>query len=611
MGLENLIVNNISLVIFLPLWIFLIIMAGRFFGILVNKKIIYFLTLGSSALGAVVSLFGLKYLKDTVSVTLPFLNINNFNIDCGIYIDKVSLIFALLLYIISLIVQVFSISYMKNDTKNYRFFAYLNLFNFAMSLMLFSINLFQTYVFWELIGVVSYILIGFDYTNEQKSDASKRVFIMNRFGDTAFVAGILISAGCLFCASDYSLISLSLNKIEAISTTLFTQVPTQIYCIICALFIISACVKSAQFPFYTWLQDAMEAKLPVSALLHSATMVAAGTYLVIRLIPLFEKNTHITSCISIIGISTLIICSILACLETNYKKILAYSTSANFGIIFLALGIQNIPAAVAALSAHAITKSMLFMLLPDENNNISPAGIIVFIIGSLSLSGIILSGIPAKEFLYSSLHENQILALLYSVGAFFAAFYILRMILEIIKKSNIVKKVKYAEIIPASFLLVLNVYLYFYLSKMEYNLGLPFWSALGGLATAYVLFNMNKLKYVNKTPQLLNKFYNNILVVWYSKISQACNFADTKIFSNYQPFIIVSKSSIKFFNAIETNIMNEFVDLTVYTSKAISKQDMMIQNGNVQNYNAYALIIVTTIIALVIIAYLFIIGQMN
>ena len=166
--MTNLILDNTSLILLLPLWIFLIIMCGRFFSVYVHKNITYFLTLLSSFLGAGTCGLALINIKAPVEWVYPFIKINHFSISFGLQIDKLSLIIAFILFVISFAVQLFSISYMKDEDKSYKFFALLNLFNFSMAFMLFSPNLFQFYVFWELVSVVSYLLIGFEYNQKQK-----------------------------------------------------------------------------------------------------------------------------------------------------------------------------------------------------------------------------------------------------------------------------------------------------------------------------------------------------------------------------------------------------------------------------------------------------------
>ena len=360
--MADIILDNIYLILLLPLWIFLIIMSARFFAVYVNNRIIYTLTLLSSFFGVLLCSVSLIKLTSTIEQSFPFIKIGNFVLDFGLHVDKLSLIIALVLFLVSFLVQMFSVSYMKDEPKQYRYYAYLNMFNFSMAGLIFSPNLFQMYFFWELVGVMSYQLIGFDYKNSVKSEASRRVFLTNRIGDTALLGGIIFSSYRMYNYSGkLSFAALSFEDMNAITTLISAYTDTPVFYLLCILFIIGAAVKSAQFPFYTWLQDAMEAKLPVSALLHSATMVAAGAYLLIRMLPLFTLEASVLQIIAWLGILTALICSILASIETHPKKVLAYSTSANFGLMFFSIGMLNVKAALIFFVAHAFIKSMLFL----------------------------------------------------------------------------------------------------------------------------------------------------------------------------------------------------------------------------------------------------------
>ena len=481
--MTDLILDNIYLILLLPLWIFLIIMSARFFAVYVNNKIIYTLTLLSSFLGVLLCSVSLLKLDNIVEQTLPFIKINNFTLECGLHIDKLSLIVALVLFLVSFFVQLFSVSYMKDEPKKYRFFAYLNMFNFSMAVLLFSPNLFQMYFFWELVGLMSYLLIGFDYKNKEKSEASRRVFLMNRVGDTALAGAIIFSSYIMFSyGGNLTFATLSFEDMNAISTILSAYTSTPLYYIICILFITGAAVKSAQFPFYTWLQDAMEAKLPVSALLHSATMVVAGAYLLIRLVPMFTLEEPLMYIISGLGILTALICSILASIETHPKKVLAYSTSANLGLIFLAVGVLNIKAALIFLIAHAFIKSMLFLSLDKCENYVN---YVTFLLGGLSLSGLIFAGVVAKEFLFVSVQNNTLLSVLYCIAAFITAFYIMRISLVMIKDKNLVNRIDTFEYLPIAFLFLLNIIFYFFIrEKVSYTVAEP--CRMGGsLYSAY------------------------------------------------------------------------------------------------------------------------------
>lgn len=604
------ILDNIYLILLLPLWIFLIIMSARFFAVYVNNKIIYTLTLLSSFLGVLLCSVSLLKLDNIVEQTLPFIKINNFTLECGLHIDKLSLIVALVLFLVSFFVQLFSVSYMKDEPKKYRFFAYLNMFNFSMAGLLFSPNLFQMYFFWELVGIMSYLLIGFDYKNKEKSEASRRVFLMNRVGDTALAGAIIFSSYIMFSyGGNLTFATLSFEDMNAISTILSAYTSTPLYYIICILFITGAAVKSAQFPFYTWLQDAMEAKLPVSALLHSATMVAAGAYLLIRLVPMFTLEEPLMYIISGLGILTALICSILASIETHPKKVLAYSTSANLGLIFLAVGVLNIKAALIFLIAHAFIKSMLFLSLDKCENYVN---YVTFLLGGLSLSGLIFAGVVAKEFLFVSVQNNTLLSVLYCIAAFITAFYIMRISLVMIKDKNLVNRIDTFEYLPIAFLFLLNIIFYFFIrEKVSYKVAEPFWAALAGWAAVYILHTKNLLTKFSRTPRLLEKLYNNILTKIYSFIANTANYVDVKILADYRPLIWFARFDVKFVNWIEMNIMNKAVSVTCGSAKKFSEWCEKLQTKNVQSYNAYAFIIVTIVLCLVIIAYKIMINQMS
>ncbi len=607
--MADIILDNIYLILLLPLWIFLIIMSARFFAVYVNNRIIYTLTLLSSFFGVLLCSVSLIKLTSTIEQSFPFIKIGNFVLDFGLHVDKLSLIIALVLFLVSFLVQMFSVSYMKDEPKQYRYYAYLNMFNFSMSGLIFSPNLFQMYFFWELVGVMSYLLIGFDYKNSVKSEASRRVFLTNRIGDTALLGGIIFSSYLMYNYSgNLSFAALSFEDMNAITTLISAYTDTPVFYLLCILFIIGAAVKSAQFPFYTWLQDAMEAKLPVSALLHSATMVAAGAYLLIRMLPLFTLEASVLQIIAWLGILTALICSILASIETHPKKVLAYSTSANFGLMFFAIGILNVKAALIFFVAHAFIKSMLFLSI-DENENF--VNYITFLLGGLSLSGLIFSGVIAKEFLFVSIN-NPVFSVIYCLTAFLTAFYIMRISLIMVQNKKLVNRINLAKYAPVAVLFLLNIVFYFAVrGKVAYKVAEPFWAALAGWAAVYFLYTKNLLTKFDKTPKLLERFYNNVLAKIYEKFAIAMNFIDVKVFGNYKPLLIASKCGVKTAGWIEENIMNKSVTLTADLTKMLSKWGSKLQTKNIQSYNAYAFILVTIVVSLVIIAYKIMLNQIS
>ena len=603
----NLILDNISLIILLPLWIFLIIMCGRFFSVYVHKSIISVLTLLSSFAGAVICFFSLINFDETMIWINPFIKINEFSVPFGLLVDKISLVAALVLFVVSFAVQLFSVSYMKDEKKSYKFFAFLNLFNFSMAGLIFSPNLFQFYVFWELISAVSYLLIAFDYKDETKSLASKRVFIINRIGDTALIAGVILTSYFMFSYADnYTFSSLLFEDLGSISALLLAYVSNPVYCIICGLFILAAAVKSAQFPFYTWLQDAMEAKTPVSALLHSATMVAAGVYLVIKLMPFFVLNEILLNTILYIGLITAVICSVLASIETQSKKVLAYSTSANLGLMFTALGAGNIKIALMLFIVHAFVKSALFILLPKENS-MSKINFILFALFALTLCGVLLSGIGVKELLYKNLVYFKALPIILLAVCFISAFYISRLAILLYKNNELTKEKNLLELMSFLILLFGNVVIYILISG-SYKLAEPYAAAIGGLCLALLLGRKDKLEIINKTPKLMEKFANNFAPFVYSKISEGLNYAEKNVLSEYKPILFVSKACVCTVNWLEENVMNKSVELIRDISKRFSKTDKYLQSGNVQTYNAYAFILLAIVIALVITGYRLIFG---
>lgn len=607
--MADIILDNIYLILLLPLWIFLIIMSARFFAVYVNNRIIYTLTLLSSFFGVLLCSVSLIKLTLTIEQSFPFIKIGNFVLDFGLHVDKLSFIIALVLFLVSFLVQMFSVSYMKDEPKQYRYYAYLNMFNFSMAGLIFSPNLFQMYFFWELVGVMSYLLIGFDYKNSVKSEASRRVFLTNRIGDTALLGGIIFSSYLMYNYSgNLSFAALSFEDMNAITTLILAYTDTPVFYLLCILFIIGAAVKSAQFPFYTWLQDAMEAKLPVSALLHSATMVAAGAYLLIRMLPLFTLEASVLQIIAWLGILTALICSILASIETHPKKVLAYSTSANFGLMFFAIGILNVKAALIFFVAHAFIKSMLFLSI-DENENF--VNYITFLLGGLSLSGLIFSGVIAKEFLFVSIN-NPVFSVIYCLTAFLTAFYIMRISLIMVQNKKLVNRINLAKYAPIAVLFLLNIVFYFAVrGKVAYKVAEPFWAALAGWAAVYFLYTKNLLTKFDKTPKLLERFYNNVLAKIYEKFAIAMNFIDVKVFSNYKPLLIASKCGVKTAGWIEENIMNKSVTLTADLTKMLSKWGYKLQTKNIQSYNAYAFILVTIVVSLVIIAYKIMLNQIS
>src|SRR4030067_105321 len=270
----------------------------------------------------------------------------------GIKLDNIAVIMNFTVFLISMVVHLFSIDYMKGDLRYNRYFAYLGLFTFSMTGIVLTNNVLMMYIFWELVGLSSYLLIGFWFEKKSASDAGKKAFIVNRIGDLGMFAGILI----LFVT--YKTFSFQ----EIFNAVAAGQLPfnSEFWLTITGLLLFCGAIgKSAQFPLHVWLPDAMEGPTPVSALIHAATMVAAGGYLVGRVSPTFTPAAFLF--IAYVGLLTLFITGTIAITATDIKKVLAYSTCSQLGYMILGLGVGGFTAGLAHLTTNAAFQAGLFL----------------------------------------------------------------------------------------------------------------------------------------------------------------------------------------------------------------------------------------------------------
>jgi NADH-quinone oxidoreductase subunit L len=281
----------------------------------------------------------------------------DFQVSFGIHIDALTACLLIVVTTIGLLVHVYSIGYMSHDPGYWRFFAYLNLFMFSMLLLVLADNWLVVFVAWELVGLSSYLLIGFWYRKRSAMLAAKKAFIVNRVGDVGFALGIMaifVNTGAVGEAT--------LNIRDSIHILLDTGDANPIPLFAVALLVFAGAMgKSAQFPLHVWLPDAMEGPTPVSALIHAATMVNAGVYLVARANPLFATSTDAMVIIAAIGIFTAILAASIAMTQTDIKRVLAYSTLSQLGYMFAALGVGAFIAAIFHLMTHGFFKGLLFL----------------------------------------------------------------------------------------------------------------------------------------------------------------------------------------------------------------------------------------------------------
>nr|YP_010319643.1 NADH-plastoquinone oxidoreductase subunit 5 [Aristolochia hainanensis]YP_010881900.1 NADH dehydrogenase subunit F [Aristolochia fulvicoma]UJI65631.1 NADH-plastoquinone oxidoreductase subunit 5 [Aristolochia hainanensis]WIA69576.1 NADH dehydrogenase subunit F [Aristolochia fulvicoma] len=280
---------------------------------------------------------------------------NDFSLEFGYLIDSLTSIMSILITTVGIMVLIYSDNYMSHDQGYLRFFAYMSFFNASMLGLVTSSNLIQIYIFWELVGMCSYLLIGFWFTRPIAANACQKAFVTNRVGDFGLLLGIL---GLYWITGSFEFRDL----FEIFNNLIHNDGVNFLFATLCAsLLFLGSVAKSAQFPLHVWLPDAMEGPTPISALIHAATMVAAGIFLVARLFPLFTVIPYIMNLISLIGVITVFLGATLALAQRDIKRSLAYSTMSQLGYIMLALGIGSYRAALFHLITHAYSKALLFL----------------------------------------------------------------------------------------------------------------------------------------------------------------------------------------------------------------------------------------------------------
>jgi len=296
------------------------------------------------------------------SQTYEWLTIRSgITITLSVHLDALAWTMVAVVTFVSLLVQIYSTGYMKGEPGYARYFACVSMFTCSMLGLVLADNLFQLYVCWELVGICSYLLIGFWWTKKSAADASKKAFIVTRFGDVGFFLGVLllVSAAGSF---QFSAVETTINQIANGQLTALPLFSAQTFLVVAPLLLFCGAVgKSAQFPLHVWLPDAMEGPTPVSALIHAATMVAAGVYMVARLLPIFAASQVVMNVVIITGSLTALIAATIALVQTDIKKVMAYSTISQLGYMFVGLGVGNRDAGMFHLVTHAMFKALLFL----------------------------------------------------------------------------------------------------------------------------------------------------------------------------------------------------------------------------------------------------------
>ena len=348
--------------------------------------------------------------QDNITIA-KWISSGSLDVNWSMKVDPLSAIMLVVVTSISSLVHIYSIGYMSNDPHKPRFMAYLSLFTFAMLMLVTSDNFIQLFFGWEGVGLCSYFLIGFWFKKETANAAAIKAFLVNRIGDFGFALGIFLIF-YLFGTVNYTEVFEQIPNI-ADENLLFLGIEINAINLICLLLFVGAMGKSAQILLHTWLPDAMEGPTPVSALIHAATMVTAGVFLVVRCSPIFEYSELALNIITIVGMSTAFFAATVALVQTDIKKIIAYSTCSQLGYMFFAAGVGAYNVAMFHLFTHAFFKALLFLgsgsvihAFKDEQNIDKMGGVwkklpytyTLMIIGTLALTGFpFLSGFYSKD----------------------------------------------------------------------------------------------------------------------------------------------------------------------------------------------------------------------
>lgn len=486
-------------------------------------------------------------------ITINWLSIQGVDLNFGIELWPLNVMMLAVVSLVSFLVHIYSRKYMWDDERFTVFYAYLSLFTFSMLGLVISSNLLQMYVFWELVGVCSFLLIGFWYFKPEAREAARKAFIMTRIGDVGFFIGLLILL--------WQVGSLDLSAMrEAVAGGQFTGTMVTLSAI---LIFLGAIGKSGQFPLHTWLPDAMEGPTPVSALIHAATMVAAGVFLVADLYFLFLASELALLVVQIVGGFTLFFAAVIGLAQNDIKRVLAYSTVSQLGYMMLALGAGSMAAGVFHLMTHAFFKALLFLgagaviySLHHEQNLQKMGGLwkthrwlgIFFLIGCLAIAGIPpFAGFFSKDEILIAVYQNGSLGwfVVALLGAFITSLYVFRLFFLAFggeAKGEKEKPVSIGMMIPIAILAGLSLISGFFnlgdgfgqwiLGNDFSSEGAPIWIPIVativsvlGIVVAYVFYGSRRLsadRVVQAMPWLYQtverKFYMDelyrLIIVW-------------------------------------------------------------------------------------------------
>jgi NADH-quinone oxidoreductase subunit L len=584
---------------------------------------------------------GLFYLikqMENPSVTVNFFDwfhIGKLSLSFGFLIDPLSVTMMMIITGVGFLIHVFSAGYMHHDNRISTYFSQLNLFVFSMLILVMSSNYLLMFVGWEGVGLCSYLLIGFWYQKNAYNNAARKAFIMNRIGDLGFIIG-LIALFKTFHTLDFNAVTLQ--------TTQFSGGETIITFITLMLFV-GAIGKSAQIPLFTWLPDAMAGPTPVSALIHAATMVTAGIYLVARSSSLFILAPITMNVILITGITTAIIAAIIALLQNDIKKVLAYSTVSQLGLMFVALGLGAFTTSVFHVTTHAFFKALLFLgagsiihalhgqqdirLMGGIRKNL-PITFITFLIAVLAISGMPpFSGFFSKdEILAAAFQSNPIIWVLVVITSILTCFYMFRLFFLVFFGSYRGDETTFNKIHESPRVMTIPLMILAILALTGGFLNIP--AMFGGnenfadfLSPVVLLLSHPENVFINYTHEILLASLVLLLIIitifisWFIYIkkstlpkgdSERRNFITRFIFHKfyfdelYELLIVKPYHWLadKFVEFIETNIIDSIVNGFGTIVMFVGNKVKLLQNGSIGFYMFVMIIAMISMIACII-----------
>lgn len=543
------------------------------------------------------------------------------SINMGIILDPISVMMLVIVSFVSLMVHIFSLGYMKGEERFATYYAFLSLFTFSMLGLVLSTNIFQIYIFWELVGVSSYLLIGFYFDKPSAVAASKKAFVVTRFADLGFLIGILILA---FHAETLDFHTLIARLTDPSSQQYLTAATASLFGVSAlswglTLIFIGGAGKSAMFPLHIWLPDAMEGPTPVSALIHAATMVVAGVYLVARLFPMFSFDGVALDIVAYVGAFSAIFAAIIACTQTDIKRVLAYSTMSQIGYMMFALGIAKqgeenslgFTASMFHLFTHAFFKSLLFLCagaiihLMHSNDmremgglrKLMPVTHICFLIACLAIAGIPpFAGFFSKEEILTAAYQSN--KLIYFIGLFtsaLTAFYMFRLYFSIFwNKEPHIHDIHHGEgslsmklpliVLAACTVIVGFIHFGSFITVdgklLETHLDIIFSIAPVVLAAAAIFIASTLYRKANDRPAKIANTLGTLYRAAYKKfyVDEIYLFITKKIVFN-----LVGKPAAWIDKNIVDGLMNAIAAVTAKISAAIKG----LQSGKVQGYALY------------------------